>query len=93
MALRKVIQLDNGLQVDCYIQAANVQISKAGGYSIGVNFYVWQEVGEQAQFDAIHHNNYFHPFDPDPQPQVTNVVARAYEVLKTLPEFADAVDV
>lgn len=93
MALRLNRTYSFGLDVDTYARIVHNVIDKHRGYNVQVEFYAYAAEGEQAQHAGIERLVYHFPFEADPTPQVPNVLARAYELLKTLPEFADAVDV
>lgn len=90
MALRLQHTADAGITFDAYARVRSFVGSKRG-FRIDVEFYLFGTSYDEMR--PVEHKVFMVPFDPDPQPQVSNAVARTYEVLKSLPEFADAVDV
>lgn len=89
MALLKTITTNTGIEVqNAYIRVDAVAGYK-GGIEASVNFYVSQ----QAFVDG---NGYVQQkiinFVPSVEQGSENFIAQAYGHLKTLPEFADAID-
>lgn len=75
----------------CRVQSS---VGSKGGVLVNAVFYpISQDVGHvYGEEEPIDVATYKFQFEADPTPQVPNVLARAYALLKTLPEFADAVD-
>lgn len=87
MALRKQLNLNSNLgevsSVDCYIRLKNVFTDKVSG---------------TLQYDILRDNSDFvietrqAYFEPDMSIRYANIWTQGYEHLKTLPEFAGAID-
>ena len=89
MALSKDIILNNGLTVpNAYIRIDTVSGYK-GGLDISVNSYVSQEAFNNGQ--GYLEQKIYH-FIPSVEDTAPNFIKQGYEYLKTLEEYADAVD-
>lgn len=85
MALSKSITLPSGLTAnDAYIRIESVSIVKNELTGVTVNFFVSSSNLESPI--AVQCYGFDYALDGE------NIVKQAYEYLKTLPEFADAVD-
>jgi|688.fasta_scaffold2421101_1 hypothetical protein len=83
MAVKKRIHLISGIEVEnCYIRVDTVTIFQKENCSVVVNFYFDKAKAavKQTSFDCKYDLSGANP------------IAQAYEHLKTLPEFAGAVD-
>lgn len=90
MALKKTIEMKNGLIVsDAYIRIDSISGFK-GGLDISVNSYVSKEAFEIFQ-GYLEQNT--HHFVPSVEDGSLNFIKQGYDHLKTLPEYADAIDV
>ena len=87
MALKKTMSLTNNFGeqslIDCYIKVSLVNTSKTSGV-IRLDL-----IKDETQI-VIDSRDVL--FEPDMQDGAPNVWAQAYLFVKTLPEFADAVD-
>lgn len=89
MALSKDIILNNGLTVpNAYIRIDTVSGYK-GELDISVNSYVSQEAFNNGQ--GYLEQKFYH-FVPSVADGALNFIKQGYEYLKTLEEYADAVD-
>lgn len=89
MALSKTIVLNNGLTMgNAYIRIDTVSGYK-GGLDVNVNSYISQQ-------DFIDGKGYLekkiYNFVPSVEDTAPNFIKQAYEHLKTLPEYVDAID-
>lgn len=90
MALMKNITLKNDLQVnDAYIRIDTVSGSK-DSLNISVNSYVSQDSFNDGK-SYLEQN--FYTFMPSVEDNAANFIKQGYEHLKTLPEYAGAIDV
>lgn len=89
MALQKNIELPNGITVD----NAYIRIDTVSGYkdeiTISVNSYVAQQAFVEGKGYLIQE---YHKFVPSVEEGSENFIKQGYLYLKTLPEFADAID-
>lgn len=89
MAIQKTIELQNGLTVnDSYIRIDTINGHK-GVIIISVNNYVSQEAFLDG---APYLEQKFYTFTPDVSPTAKELWTQGYEHLKTLDEYADAID-
>lgn len=89
MAIQKDLKLVNGLETKgAYIRIDTVSGYK-GGIDISVNSYVSEEAFKNGKPYLA--QQLFH-FAPSVENGSTNFIAQGYAHLKTLPEFADAID-
>jgi len=89
MALNKSIILNNGLIVNnAYIRIDTVKGYK-GDLQISVNSYVSKEAFDSGQGYL---EQKFYNFVPSVEDTAPNFIRQGYEHLKTLEEYADAVD-
>lgn len=85
MALKKQFEISPGLvAADAYIVVTNVSVVKSEPSGITVNVYATQATTDTAIKVLCYAFEY--------QPDDGNVYAQAYAHIKTLPEFAGAVD-
>ena len=88
MALQKNITLKNNFNEESVIKNAYIQIYEVSGGKLNLNvkYFIKQEnkvnVVEKRSFDFL----------PSVENNSANFIAQAYNYLKTLPEFAGAVD-
>lgn len=89
MGLQKTIELSNGILVnDAYIRIDTVSGYK-GNIQVSVNSYVSQEAFNNG---IGYLEQKFYNFIPSVEDDAPNFIKQGYEHLKTLPEYADAVD-
>ncbi|KWX71622.1 hypothetical protein AMQ84_27255 [Paenibacillus riograndensis] len=90
MALKKTIELPSGLTLqNAYIRVQGVNGNKNIA-DICLELFVSQQACEEEKVPVTH--MYFR-FTPDQEEDATRWDKQAYEHLKTLPEFENAVDV
>lgn len=83
MALKKTVQTTFGIDiVDAYHRVESVRLQSKT--QMQFNVYVYADPSKQFVAESIETASY--------DIQGSNPIAQAYEYLKTMPEFADAVD-
>lgn len=84
MAIKTNIDTDTGLSVqNVYCRVEDIQCSSKNSMAFSLKYYVSQEINK-----AFETTNHGCPYTLEGK----NPFAQAYEYLKTLPEFSDAVD-
>lgn len=94
MALRVTKQFDTGLEVDCYAVLCEVAFYKDKNLALHVKYYLYNSApeGEQATHRPIASESFV--TDSIPENWLSdNAQTIGYVFLKSLPEFAGAVDV
>ena len=89
MALQKTILTDSGLTV----QDAYIRINAVSGDKELIDIYVNSYVSQHAfSGNKAYLQQQFFTFVPSVAVNAPNFIKQGYEYLKTLPEFADAID-
>lgn len=89
MALKKTIELDNGLTIpDAYFSVDTIRGTKSKA-EIGLNVHISEEAKGDGKAIVLQQSFSFTPSIEDGSP---NIIKQAYLHLKTLPEFEGAVD-
>lgn len=89
MALSKKIILNNGLQVN----GAYIRIDTVNGYKGGLDISVNSYISQQAFLDGQGYlEQKIYNFIPSVEDTALNFIKQGYEYLKTLQEYANAID-
>lgn len=90
MALQMLVSLDSGIDVkDAYARIFHIQGDKSN-LSIALQYYVSQSAVEEQKPPF---KEGYYQFVPSVEDDAPNFIKQGYEHLKSLPEFADAIDV